>query len=740
MSATALISADDLQDDLNFMGVVRKLIVKTNCSLKPIPKNFELVFDDSFTVDVTKYPDVKPVKEIACPFADSIELSQHRSSIIELFMTKKFKELNMALKKANGVRTIGGGSYINSCIKELHSRIGGADLAKEWNESEYNSEFSECVYGNYLVGQAWKARGGGFVDTVTEEGWTIFKAKRQDALVHFKKAVKMNPSFSPALLSIADFVGSDSSDVEEFRVWINLGLKVEPWNTALVESVFNYLQPRWNGNAALLQNVAEQLKTVDQRKSPAIMALWKYVYALIGLSEYDELTQDEKMAYKKDLFYELKKVHEEKLMPAYPESPGSFSSLLGVAHRFNLKDVFEETYTEGAKKFPRSYMIHFRKAAFLKYYHEGQYENRVKVLKKVVELLPYAGQAWFQLAQIAAEDSKLIDEKMHKFYFQKAKGNMTSEYYSNAVKIHEALFFSEDPSRCKAEELVKIMSIKNSTQFSRLCGAVSKFYYKKGDRFDEKKAWQYFMLPWVYEKHKNKKLTFEQYIKLVAKEEPSSSKEWYDYSMSCGNYYQKKYYPVEGVITGLKKCVELFTKDVELNIRHKAPYYLGRYLRQNKRYGEAVKYYKMSVDAEVDAWNAQETALALMLDAEERKVPLPNAEICNYNRLAADNMIKEKYHISETGGWYRAIIIAAAESQHKYGSPQRAIQYLDELLGVACISEYQQAEVHLQYGHACLKLDKKKEAKEHFQKVLKLTKKKWLKKNANKELKKLKSI
>jgi hypothetical protein len=78
------------------------------------------------------------------------------------------------------------------------------------------------LYGMYEVKAAWKARGGGFADTVTEAGWKGFYAHLAKARDHFVKAHTLHPEFpEPATSMIAVAMGAGDEINEKERDWFD---------------------------------------------------------------------------------------------------------------------------------------------------------------------------------------------------------------------------------------------------------------------------------------------------------------------------------------------------------------------------------------------------------------------------------------------------------------------------------------------------------------------------------------
>ena len=701
---------------------------------------FELNFSTDPAVDKQNgLPFVKRVEEKISPYKTDLDYAYFKSSLTDLFMARKFSQLNSELTRVNGMRTFSGTSLINNLITSLHSRFNGIEIAREWNEGVFHSEFSECVLGNYLNGKAWKARGSGYASSVTEEGWVSFSDYRKQARQCYDRAIAINPSFSSPVSSIAGIVGNS---IKELNLWVNLSLKIEPCNIKVLTTAFEYLQPRWGGSEALLNSLSEQVIEVDQSFSPTILSLWKYSYAMIGLNKYEKLNSREKVKFKQKLFNTLSKLYQSRLINIYPKTDGTYCSLLGVAHRFGLDTEFESTFKEGVEKFPKAYKLYFRRAGYLEFKGKNRYRDRYKMLKRVVELYPLAGIAWFKLAKMSAKNKGLASKQEQKEFAKNALNNTSSDYYTRELKVLEVAYLLEANKPAEAIKILMLYCLEKKNQYDKVCGQISKFYFTKGKQYNPERGWAFYMLPWTLKQHTIKNLTIEEMLTFAVKHCPENAEEWDKYIRPRHFYYLLgRDYPVKGNIRALKACVLTLKDETSNEIKSFTTDVLARKLRLwEEPSNEIIRYAKMSVDAEINWHNGVKLAEYLGYVAKCKKKPLPYKEMGKYYIMSAEYSLKEKLHFGKSCQYKVEYILDAAKFEYNNLSSEKALKLLTELLKSKDYSREVRGEVNLYCGLACAKLKRYEEAKFYFTETVKLAKKQGIITQANKELTKLQSI
>jgi hypothetical protein len=136
------------------------------------------------------------------------------------------------------------------------------DLEK-WIAKYPNSLYPRVALGRSLCTYAWEARGDRAADSVTQEGWKLFRERLRKADQVLAEAEKI-----------------DSSEVVLYHVWATVGLglhwplekyeenflrgiKADPNFLPIYYAKVVYLLPRWHGEPGDIERFAE--KVADQR-------------------------------------------------------------------------------------------------------------------------------------------------------------------------------------------------------------------------------------------------------------------------------------------------------------------------------------------------------------------------------------------------------------------------------------------------------------------------------------------
>ncbi|HWE94251.1 MAG TPA: hypothetical protein VG269_09830 [Tepidisphaeraceae bacterium] len=102
--------------------------------------------------------------------------------------------------------------------------------------------------GRFLVDFAWDARGGGFANDVTEEGWKLFAKRLATAEQTLTKAWEMNPSDPRAATIMITVAMGTSAERPQMEKWFHRAVQADPDNLAACEAKLLYLDPRWKGS------------------------------------------------------------------------------------------------------------------------------------------------------------------------------------------------------------------------------------------------------------------------------------------------------------------------------------------------------------------------------------------------------------------------------------------------------------------------------------------------------------
>jgi len=117
----------------------------------------------------------------------------------------------------------------------------------DWQARYPNSDAVRLALANFYIEYAWKARGSGYANTVTEEGWRLFASRLQTAhreLVSIHSPDYRNESYWQSMLTLARGLQVPK---EEVLAEVEKALATSPHRTTILRNTVIYLLPRWFG-------------------------------------------------------------------------------------------------------------------------------------------------------------------------------------------------------------------------------------------------------------------------------------------------------------------------------------------------------------------------------------------------------------------------------------------------------------------------------------------------------------
>ena len=110
--------------------------------------------------------------------------------------------------------------------------------------------------GRAAITAAWAARGGGWANSVTEEGWKGFRAGLVEARRSLTAAWQALPESSAAACMMLTVTMGDGSNEEQ--LWFDRAMAADPGCKDAYERMSNALLPRWGGSTQQLLTLAQR--------------------------------------------------------------------------------------------------------------------------------------------------------------------------------------------------------------------------------------------------------------------------------------------------------------------------------------------------------------------------------------------------------------------------------------------------------------------------------------------------
>jgi hypothetical protein len=125
-------------------------------------------------------------------------------------------------------------------------------LARELANGGIDPWLQQTVLGKIEINKAWEARGGGWANTVTDEGWKGFAQHLDAAERALTKAWEIDPTLVAAPADMLVVCMGRSHDLERHFLWFNRALAAQMDCEIPYINLFQAIQPRWGGDHNLI--------------------------------------------------------------------------------------------------------------------------------------------------------------------------------------------------------------------------------------------------------------------------------------------------------------------------------------------------------------------------------------------------------------------------------------------------------------------------------------------------------
>lgn len=161
------------------------------------------------------------------------------------------------------------------------------DLNQWWTQYP-DSKTAPAALVDHWAAYAWRARGSGYADTVSADGWKVFSERLAQGAQVFEKA-KAQKSVCPKLYSFAQRIALGQSwDRAQYDKLVNEAAKKFPGRCDYYFHQVYYLQPRWHGGetewADYAGKLADRVGGADGDKLYARLA-----WSILSYGLYDNI-------------------------------------------------------------------------------------------------------------------------------------------------------------------------------------------------------------------------------------------------------------------------------------------------------------------------------------------------------------------------------------------------------------------------------------------------------------------
>jgi hypothetical protein len=128
--------------------------------------------------------------------------------------------------------------------KEIYDMLDAA-LAKALPEE---SLIRLNLKGEFLIKYAWDARGSGWANSVTQDGWKLFAERLAEADKVLSRCYELFPNSPYAATKMLTVELGQGNGRDRMEMWFTRAMKADPGNIAACRSKMWYLAPRWFGS------------------------------------------------------------------------------------------------------------------------------------------------------------------------------------------------------------------------------------------------------------------------------------------------------------------------------------------------------------------------------------------------------------------------------------------------------------------------------------------------------------
>jgi hypothetical protein len=152
-----------------------------------------------------------------------------------------------------GVVGCGCGNQLNDELWQVRKQ-----RLEEWAKRKPESTTARLALAGFPVKYAWMARGGGYANTVSPEGWELFRARLEEgrkSLLAVNGKARQDAGWYDMMLDVALSQGWPR---EKYDALFSEAVEKYPYYTPLYFSRMNFYSKRWYGSVEESQRVADE--------------------------------------------------------------------------------------------------------------------------------------------------------------------------------------------------------------------------------------------------------------------------------------------------------------------------------------------------------------------------------------------------------------------------------------------------------------------------------------------------
>jgi hypothetical protein len=209
--------------------------------------------------------------DVESPDLTDTDLRDFRVSLLGMFNAGRYADLDALAQQLQQQRSrFKGGAWRLHVLFGTLSSPGSAtatdaawkaQLAKleKWAQSSPDSPTPRIALAQTYLRFAWKARGHGYANTVTTEGWSLFHARVKSARSTLEQSAVLAENSPHWYLEMQSVALDQQWDAAAFDALAERALLHEPRYHYFAISESNYLLPKWYGKSGDTERYAAQV-------------------------------------------------------------------------------------------------------------------------------------------------------------------------------------------------------------------------------------------------------------------------------------------------------------------------------------------------------------------------------------------------------------------------------------------------------------------------------------------------
>jgi len=172
----------------------------------------------------------------------------------------------------------------------------------KWCKKYPNSYIAFTAKGLLHINMAWRYRGGGYANSVSDDKWKKFHGSLKIAEEALTKAYNLNPEFFVAPSEMITVALGLSYPRQKMEIWFTRAIDAHSEDEAPYKRKLLYLQPKWHGSVKELLDFVYQ---IDNDKTPTLIRAIAYGESWMSMpSRNSDLLTNKKFLSKAALAYD----------------------------------------------------------------------------------------------------------------------------------------------------------------------------------------------------------------------------------------------------------------------------------------------------------------------------------------------------------------------------------------------------------------------------------------------------